>query len=235
MSHLGEFLELSVSTADIRESADFWERLGFVHAPTGDIWSHRYALLTDGGLCLGLHEYRFDSPALTFVRPELAQHLPGLRETGVDFAFAKTGDDEFHEAGFHDPAGQMIALLEARTYSAPSEAPAATRIGRFAHFTLTMNDVERGVEFWADLGFAATLADDHGDVAGYGLALAILPGPGGRPPTLDFAADAIDTAHVQAADAGLAPGPLRAFSPTSEGFELVSPEGLRLRVTARGD
>ena len=34
-----------------------------------------------------------------------------------------TGDEVFNEIGFHDPFGQAVAVLEARTYSPPARDP----------------------------------------------------------------------------------------------------------------
>ncbi len=233
MSLIGQFLELSVSTEDIRESADFWTRLGLAQAVTGDTWRHRYAVFTDGSLFVGIHEYAFESPAFTFVRPGLAARLPALAEAGLEFVFAKTSDEEFNEAGFRDPDGHMVALLEARTFSEPGDPPASLA-GPFAHFALTTADVGGGLDFWADLGFAASEADGRGDVAGHGLALSLDPGARGRPPVAVFSADSVAAARERILAAGLTPGPLRAFEADADGFELVSPEGLRLRVSGAG-
>jgi catechol 2,3-dioxygenase-like lactoylglutathione lyase family enzyme len=230
LTAIGDFLELSVATDDIRESADFWTRFGLVPAVTGDTWSHRYAVFTDGSLFLGIHEYAFESPAFTFVRPGLAARLPSLVDAGLEFVFAKTSDDEFNEAGFRDPDGHMVALLEARTFSEPHEPPPPLA-GPFIHFALTTPDVQGSLDFWAGLGFAASEADGRGDVAGHGLAIALEAGARGRPPVLVFAADPVAAVRERVITAGLPAGPLRALGPGAEGFELVSPEGLRLRVT----
>jgi molybdate transport system substrate-binding protein len=52
-------------------------------AAVGDTWSHAYAVVTDGRLHLGLHGYEFDSPALTWVRPDLAVHAAALESLGA--------------------------------------------------------------------------------------------------------------------------------------------------------
>jgi hypothetical protein len=72
---LGRFHEISIATADIRASVEFYESLGFTQAPTTDAWSHPYGVLTDGRLFIGLHERQIPSPALTFVLPGVATHL----------------------------------------------------------------------------------------------------------------------------------------------------------------
>ena len=99
---LGSFLELSVWARDIAGSVAFWEALGLEHAQVGETWSHRYGVLTDGRLFVGLHDYEFDSPSVTFVRPDIADAVAGLRSVGVTLDFAKTGDSQFNEAGFRD-------------------------------------------------------------------------------------------------------------------------------------
>lgn len=158
---LGRFLEISVCAPAILESVEFWERVGFRQAVTNDVWTHPYALLTDGALPIGLHRYEFDSPALTFVRPELAKHLSSLRERGVEFAFAKVGDDEFNEAGFTTPDGQMVALLESRTYSPPPhDDEASSLLGSFDALVLPVRRVDRTLPFLARLGVAVLEYDE---------------------------------------------------------------------------
>jgi len=232
LTALGDFLEFSVSTPDIRESVDFWSRLGFAQAVTGDTWSHRYAVFTDGSLYLGLHEYEFESPAFTFVRPGLAAHLPALEASGLNPVFAKTGDDQFNEAGFRDPAGHMLALLEARTFSEPHDLPPVPLTGGFAHFAVGIRDLAGCLDFWTDLGFAASEIDGQGDVAGNGLTLSLETASAGRPPRLVFAADSAARERILAE--GLGAGPRVAVDPAHDGFEVLSPEGLRLQVIETG-
>ncbi len=146
---LGRFLEISVRSSDIPESLAFYESLGFVQAPVGDTWSHPYAVITDGRLHLGLHGREIESPTLTWVRPDLASHVRQLQALGVDLTVERLGEDALHEIGFLDPSGQMITLLEARTFSSPALAPThASRLGYFEEFGLPTADLERATAFW---------------------------------------------------------------------------------------
>jgi len=72
----GRFLELGIATPDIAASVQFYERLGFTQLLTGDAWPHRYGVLSDGRIHLGLHECSMPSPSVCFVLPELAQADP---------------------------------------------------------------------------------------------------------------------------------------------------------------
>lgn len=154
---LGDFLEISLETRDILASLAFWEKLGFLQATTGDAWSHPYAVVTDGRLCLGLHQYRFASPALTFVTPELRRRIPDFEALGIAFEFCKIQPHEFNEAGFRDPDGQMVCLLEARTFSPRRpEREDATLCGWFGEYRMPVRSAEDSARFWDALGFVTT-------------------------------------------------------------------------------
>lgn len=174
---LGRFLEISIRTGGIGASVEFYEQLGFSQCTAGDTWSHPYGVLTDGRLVLGLHEYEFPSPSITFARPGIAAHVAEFEARGIELAFAKTGDEVFNEIGFRDPDGQMVAVLEARTYS-PSDRPRqqVSLCGDFLGFSMPSADFEAARRFWEPLGFVATgeaeapyphlpLTSDHLDIA----------------------------------------------------------------------
>ena len=153
---LGRFLEVSLQVPDVPASLAFYESLGFVQATVGDTWSHAYAVVTDGRLFLGLHAREFDAPALTWVQPDLAAHVPRLEALGIEFAYARLGDDALHEIAFTDPAGQVIRIVEARTFSPPALRPAhASRLGYFEEFGIPTADLARSTAFWDALGFVA--------------------------------------------------------------------------------
>jgi catechol 2,3-dioxygenase-like lactoylglutathione lyase family enzyme len=155
---LGVYHEISVRTDDILASVEFYETLGFRQCVAGDTWPHPYGVLTDGRIFVGLHQYRFPSPAITFVRHDIARHASEFTALGIELAFAKTGDESFNEIGFLDPAGQMITILEARTYSPPpADARSAqeSRCGWFSEFSIPTADFAASAAFWERLGFVA--------------------------------------------------------------------------------
>jgi len=79
MSSLGRFLEFSVRTPNILESLGYYKQLGFTELESGDVWSHKYAVVTDGLLCIGLHDRVFDAPSISFVQQDLAKHARSPR------------------------------------------------------------------------------------------------------------------------------------------------------------
>jgi len=194
---LGRFLEISLQTGDIRASVEFYERLGFTQCETGDVWPHPYGVMTDGRIAIGLHEYRFPSPSLTFVRPEISRHARDFETAGIRFAFQRLGDEVFHEIGFRDPHQHMVTVLEARTFSPSTRGRDEVSLcGDFAEYSMPSNDFAAAVRFWEPLGFVATgieaapyehmpLTSDHLDLAFHARATADRPLLVFRTPDMD--------------------------------------------------
>ena len=151
----GRFHELSIATADIRASLDFYESLGFWQAPTGDAWHHPYAVVTDGRVVLGLHAAP-EFSALTFIHPDLAAVADSLNAAGVTLSLRHTDPEVFNRIEFSDPSGQKIRMLAARTFSPalPASEPASA-CGYFGHYSMPARDPAAVTAFWEPLGFVA--------------------------------------------------------------------------------
>jgi catechol 2,3-dioxygenase-like lactoylglutathione lyase family enzyme len=174
---LGRFHEISIATADILASVEFYERLGFTQAETTDTYTHPYGVLTDGRVFLGLHQRRFAAPALTFVHEGVAPFAAELEAGGIALDFRHLGDEIFNEIGFQDPFGQHVRVLEARTYSPVTRRPEETSLcGYFTEYSLPATKFAEAQAFWEPLGFVATeepdapyahlpLTSDHLDIA----------------------------------------------------------------------
>jgi len=173
----GRFHEVSLATADIRASVDFYERLGFSQATTTDTFAHPYGVLTDGRLYLGLHQRHAPSPTLTFVRAGIAACLDEFAARGIELTLCHVGEDEFNEIGFQGPHGESVRVIEARTYSPAERASSETSLcGDFAEVSLPVIDFAAAQAFFEPLGFVATgevqtpylhlpLTSDHLDLA----------------------------------------------------------------------
>jgi catechol 2,3-dioxygenase-like lactoylglutathione lyase family enzyme len=174
---LGRFHEIAIQTQDIRAAVEFYERLGFSQAETGETWTHPYGVLTDGRIFLGLHQFPFDSPALSFVHADVARYAAQLTAQGVKLSYQHTAEHEFHTVGLKDPTGQMLVVLEARTYSPVLRGPQRRPLcGYFEEFSIPSHDFAQAQAFWEPLGFVATaetedpylhlpLTSDHLDIA----------------------------------------------------------------------
>jgi hypothetical protein len=174
---LGKFHEISVETPDIAASVAFYERLGFSHCGTTDTWRHPYGVMTDGKLFLGLHQFKFPSPTLTYVHANVAGHAHLIEKHGIDLAWRRVGEDAFNELGFLDPSGQAVRVQEASThFAAVRERGETSLCGDFAEFSMPSGEFQPMREFWEPLGFVAldesetpylrmSMTSDHVDLA----------------------------------------------------------------------
>lgn len=151
MSTLGRFLEFSVHAPDILESLRFYKALGFTELEIGDVWNYKYAVVSDGELCIGLHEEFSHHPSATFVYPDLAPHARAMANHGFKFEHLRLDEDVFNELGFLDEDGHMIRMLEARTFSPPMEDINNSVCGEWFELVLPVRNAMRTGRFWAPL------------------------------------------------------------------------------------
>ena len=151
---LETFLEIGIETEDIAGAFEELQSLGFSFVNAGDIREHGYAVVSDGDICIALHESDLTGPWLSFVRPNLESYVRALRRQSIELETARLGQDEFHEVEFRDPNEQLVTLVEARTFSpATGEDIAASACGSFLEFSIATGSIEDSTRFWHGLGF----------------------------------------------------------------------------------
>jgi hypothetical protein len=151
MSTIGQFLEFSVQTPNILESLNFYKSLGFTELASNDVYSHNYAIVSDGELNIGLHDIGFDSPAVTFVQQDLAQHARSMTKHGYDFNYLRLDEDVFNELGFRDLDDHAVSMVEARTFHLREEVENDSACGNWFELTLPVRDTVRAARFWAPI------------------------------------------------------------------------------------
>ena len=235
---IGRFHEFSVHAPDVLASIAFYERLGFSQVTTGEAWPYPYAVVTDGRLAIGLHQRELlQSPLPAFVLPDLSGKLAALEYLGVEIVDRRLGGDVFNEASLETPGGQVIRLLEARTFSPSPRAPGeVSRLGWFEEFALPVADVKQAERFWEKLGFAPAEEGDepypHVGLTSDSLNVALLQAGFLHRPALMFSDPAMSARIAALADAGIEfarrlPGNL---DPSRHAL-LVGPEGTQLLLT----
>lgn len=151
MSTIGRFLEFSVEAPNILESLHFYRTLGFTELESNDVLTHKYAVVSDGELNIGLHSKEFKSPALTFVQQDLAKHARSMTDSGYDFDFLRLDEDVFNELGFCDRDGHAVTMVEARTFHMSEDAENDSACGSWFELTLPAKDTVRAAQFWAPI------------------------------------------------------------------------------------
>lgn len=234
---LGRFLEFSVAAPDIRKSLDFYATLGFSTAEVGEAWAHPYAVITDGRICLGLHQEAIPAPSLTFVKPDLLKHVEEFEKRGIELEFSRLGNDVFNEIGWLDPSGQLIRLVEARTFSPSKRASNETsQCGYFLEIAIPAPDCELAKAYWEDFGFVGMdeLSDrlPHISCTSDFIDLGLYHPAELRRATLRFEVDDVGGALARLADLGLAPnGELPPSLRSVPAAVLVAPEGTPILLT----
>lgn len=228
---LGRFLEFSLATPDIQASLDFYTRLGFSQAQVGEAWSHPYAVVTDGRICLGLHQEAIPAPSITFVKPGLLKHLETLEKLGLKFEFRRLGNDVFNEVGWFDPSGQLIRLIEARTFSPSKRVGTDTsRCGYFLEIALPTPILDVSKAYWEQFGFVGIDETEdplpHVSCTSDFIDLGLYDPAHLRRSTLRFEADDVGGTLARLAEIGISPTgeipqPLR----TMPAAVLIAPEG----------
>jgi catechol 2,3-dioxygenase-like lactoylglutathione lyase family enzyme len=228
---LGRFLEFSVATSDIQASLEFYTRLGFSQAHVGEAWPHPYAVVTDGRICLGLHQAAIPAPSMTFVKPDLLKYLDTLEELSLEFEFLHLGNDVFNEVGWFDPTGHLVRLIEARTFSPSKRIGTDTsQCGYFLEIALPTSNLGESKAYWERFGFVGmdewddqlphvSCTSDYVDLGLYDLSHL-------QRPTLRFQVDDVGGTLLRLADIGISPtgevpSPLR-HVPAAV---LIAPEG----------
>lgn len=230
----GRFLELSISTSDITASAPFYRSLGFASFLTGDAWSHRYGVMGDGHIFLGLHEWPLASPTVTFVLPQLERALTRLSAGGLKPEQALLAGEQLHQLRLRDPGDTAVLLLEARTFSPTALEPVGESLcGYFLHLSLPQSDFQAARAFWEVAGLIPLAAEEdpypHLPLTGDQLNLAFHSRRSCAAPLLVFACAELDRARKRLDDLGISADstpPMR-LDPARSLF-LRAPEGTSL-------
>jgi catechol 2,3-dioxygenase-like lactoylglutathione lyase family enzyme len=154
---LGYAFEIVVTVLDLRQSLQFYEKLGYKQLTDTTSPTQHDALLTDGMILLSLRVGSAWKAVLTYFAENVAEKVDGFERLGVSF-------DEKHEAGgkitgasLTDPNGLQVDLIQA----APSQVPKLpgkpiSKAGQFGELSIETEDVRASLDFWTRLGFEPT-------------------------------------------------------------------------------
>ena len=114
-SRFGKFGEFSIPTKDLPKSMNFWTKLGFEALHMAKI-PYPYAILSDGLIVLGLHQFDQPAIALAYFAEDMIDRIKQLKAAGlqiVDFPSDGSEDPnttETENAMLSSPEGQAFYL-----------------------------------------------------------------------------------------------------------------------------
>jgi hypothetical protein len=175
-------------------------------------------------------------PALTFTKQDVFRQVDALESRGVVLEYRKLGNDVFNEIGWLDPSGQLIRLIEARTFS-PVKHPRGSLCGYFLEIALPVPDRELAKQYWERLGFVGLAEPDaalpHVACTSDSLDIGLYDPAQLRAPTLMFETGEAKASLARLAELGIAPaGKLPAPLGPRDAVMLAAPEGTPLLLAS---
>ena len=168
---LGEWVEISLSVADLAGSLSFYEKIGLKKVDGGPE-PYPWAIVSDGVLHLGLHQQSFASPTLSYFSADRSmfleridllggsQRLTPWRQRNLILTEDLPGNVISGE--FSDPEGQRIVLAAAayRTHMLPARK-FFSKADMFGEISLPTKNVQTAVTYWKRLGFTKIAGSDR--------------------------------------------------------------------------
>jgi hypothetical protein len=155
----------------------------------------------------------------------------------LEFEFRRLGNDVFNEVGWFDPSGQLIRLIEARTFSPSKRAGTDTsRCGYFIEIALPSPDLQESKSYWERFGFVGIDDTDdrlpHISCTSDYVDLGLYEPSHLRRSTLRFEVDDVGGALARLAEVGISPaGEIPAPLRQVPAAVLVAPEGTTILLS----
>jgi hypothetical protein len=150
---LGNYAHISISVGSLRESAHFYERLGFRKLFSNDE-PHPWALFTDGRLNVHLYEFDFSSPALHYFSAKMHDTVLELMRSGIKPELQKSRDGNRKQHNFFDPNELSVMLMHHSDADMPMPSDIShSLLGVFGELSISTDDVKSSIGFWRKLGF----------------------------------------------------------------------------------
>ena len=167
MSLLGEKSEIVIITKDLKQSEEFWLKLGFTKKAGQDDF---FATFADDALLISV--FQMDIPpmmGINYFTNDRQPILDKLKENGVETEYAEyEGAGAYHK--ITTPEGVIISIIQCPTddihapkgisfknfpeedYRKPEKFP-NPKIGLFGEFSIPTKDLKASIAFWQKLGF----------------------------------------------------------------------------------
>ena len=167
---LGEITAFTITTPDLEKSLAFYQKLGYTEVFRAD-YPFPWIQVTDGVVLIMLRQDPKPYMALTYYVKNIDKVVADLDKKGVPFAsrakpkdmlkrYLITTPDGLNVSlvsiveGFSQPKGPGMLAMKPEDYANPEKYVNKT-CGLFGELAHPVKDLEKSLEFWSLLGFAA--------------------------------------------------------------------------------
>ncbi len=158
---LGNYAHISISVRSLRESAPFYDKIGFTK-----VWSSKapqpWELLTDGSVNIHLYESYFSSPALHYFSAAMDDKIMHLRRLGFNTELHCSKDGTRKQHNFLDPNEVSIMLMHHDGEQMPKpNGVSQSLLGTFGELSINTDNLKASLLFWDKLGFRQTMTSER--------------------------------------------------------------------------
>jgi predicted lactoylglutathione lyase len=165
---LGDVTAITIASADLEISLQYYKRLGFAELFRADI-PFPWIQISDGALLIMLRLDKNPYIALTYYVKEMDNVISDLKQAGIPIKQMPTPDpmiqrhlistEEEHNItlvtymdGFAQPTGPTLLTMQPQDYSNPDKY--VNKIcGMFGEFAYPVKNLDNSISFWEKLGF----------------------------------------------------------------------------------
>jgi len=167
-SQLGEIAALTIASADLEASLQFYQKLGFREVMRMD-FPFPWIQITDDALLIMLRKADESYLALTYYLKETDDVVADLERKGVEFVSKPKSSDFVKRYVFQSPDGLNISLVQIPDgFSKPSGKTMLTMnqsdyfkpdtytnkiVGMFGELANPVKDLDLSIRFWENIGF----------------------------------------------------------------------------------
>jgi predicted enzyme related to lactoylglutathione lyase len=154
---LGYGFEIVVTVPDLKQSLQFYEKIGYKQLSDVPAPTQSDALLTDGMILVNLRVGSAWKGGLTYFAENVAEKVDGFERLGVSFDEKHRTGGKITGATLTDPSGLQIDLIEAAPPRVPKlPGKPISKAGTFGELSIETEDVQKSFDFWTKLGFEPT-------------------------------------------------------------------------------
>ncbi len=158
---LGNNVEISLSVNDLKQSEDFYLKLGFNKINSVNSENDSIIYFIDGNNIISLRNNNFHFPVITYHVTDLETRISDLRIKGIKTILNFDSNGDIFSANVIAPDMQTIRLVNS-DFSLKNKDTQIPGIGRLGFVSIEVEDIKHAERYWIKLGFKSLLLKNCG-------------------------------------------------------------------------